>query len=125
MGAYNEHTGAGPCPHDIIDNTSGCGLQRLGEGVDRFLYRYKWGARIAIGEVRAEHASLRYAEASAIGHDLLLKGDFRPVCEGGNHGGHLAPFFLKAALSRRIAVGIVKSLYIAKKTGRDDKIGRA
>src|SRR3546814_10294291 len=44
MGADNEHTGAGPCPHDIIDKTSGCGLQRLGEGVDRFLYRYKWGA---------------------------------------------------------------------------------
>src|SRR3546814_3095524 len=43
MGADNEHTGAGPYPHDIIDKTSGCGLQRLGEGVDRFLYRYKWG----------------------------------------------------------------------------------
>src|SRR3546814_15879917 len=50
MGADNEHTGAGPCPHDIIDKTSGCGLQRLGEGVDRFLSRYTYGARIAMEE---------------------------------------------------------------------------
>src|SRR3546814_13285235 len=41
--------------------------------------------------------------------------------EGGNHGGLLAPFFRKAALCRRIAIGIVKSLYIATKPGRDAK----
>src|SRR3546814_20397326 len=41
--------------------------------------------------------------------------------EGGNHGGLLAPFFRKAALCRRIAIGFVKSLYIATKPGRDAK----
>src|SRR3546814_3245653 len=54
-------------------------------------------------------------------YTTLFRSDFRPVCEGGNHGGLLAPFFRKAALCRRIAIGIVKSLYIATKPGRDAK----
>src|SRR3546814_12163543 len=46
---------------------------------------------------------------------------YTTLFRSGNHGGLLAPFFRKAALCRRIAIGIVKSLYIATKPGRDAK----